>query len=66
MGRYQEAKETVRNYFEALENSTPENVQSVLEEFTGESYKWRGVYPFREQEGQKAVADLWLLHSALL
>lgn len=57
MSKYQETKKIVRDYFDELEKSAPENVQSVLEKFTSENYLWRGVYPFREQHDQKSVAD---------
>jgi hypothetical protein len=57
MSNYQEEKRIVRSYFEELEKSTPENVQSVLKKFTSEHYSWQGVYPFREQEGSQAVAE---------
>jgi hypothetical protein len=57
MSNYQEEKRIVRSYFEELEKSTPENVQSVLKEYTGEHYSWQGVYPFREQEGVQAVSE---------
>jgi len=56
MSKYQAAKTTVRNYFYALENATPETVAGVLEEYTSEEYLWRGVYPFRELHGAEAVA----------
>ncbi|MTI65092.1 MAG: ester cyclase [Firmicutes bacterium] len=57
MSKYQEAKKIVTNYFHALENSASENVEDLLKEFTSEDYHWRGVYPFREQNGAKAVAE---------
>ena len=61
MGKYSESKKIVRNYFEALEAASPENVESVLREHMGENYLWRGVYPFREQNGAKAVAEkFWI------
>ncbi|MCP4934095.1 MAG: nuclear transport factor 2 family protein, partial [bacterium] len=56
MSKYQAAKTTVRNYFDELENATPETVTDVLKEFTSEEYLWRGVYPFREQHGAEGVA----------
>lgn len=59
MSKYQETKRIVREYFEAMENATPETVASVLKEHTGENYLWRGVYPFREQEGADAAADVF-------
>lgn len=59
MSNYQAAKTVVRNYFEALENATPDTVTGVLKEFTGGEYRWRGVYPFREQLGAETVAELF-------
>jgi len=59
MSKYQETKRIVREYFEAMENASPETVASVLKEHTGENYLWRGVYPFREQEGADAAADVF-------
>jgi len=59
MGKYTEAKRVVRNYFDAVEKATPESVASVLDGFTGENYLWRGVYPFREQRGTNAAAEVF-------
>jgi hypothetical protein len=55
--KYQTIKTTVRHYFEALENATPETVADVLKTYTGDNYFWRGVYPFREQHGADVVAE---------
>lgn len=61
MSKYKEIKKLVREYFDALENSTPENVLDVLKEYTSEDYLWRGVYPFREQQGAVAAAEkFWI------
>jgi len=57
MSKYQAAKALVREYFDALENATAENVGDVLKAYTSENYLWRGVYPFREQEGVDAVTE---------
>ena len=57
MSKYQKAKDIVRNYFEALENATPETVTEVLKAHTSDDYLWRGVYPYREQHGADAVAE---------
>lgn len=59
MSKYQEAKNVVRKYFDAMENATHENVADVLKAHTSENYLWRGVYPFREQTGAQAVADIF-------
>ncbi|MGL4935701.1 MAG: ester cyclase [Cetobacterium sp.] len=57
MSKYQEIKKIVREYFDAMENSTVETIESVLKEYTSENYLWRGVYPFREQEGATAATE---------
>jgi hypothetical protein len=57
MSKYQASKTIVRNYFDAMENAAPRTVTAVLKEFTGEDYRWRGVYPFREQHGADVVAE---------
>jgi len=57
MRNYQMAKTTVLNYFEALENASPETVADVLKRYTTADYRWRGVYPFREQHGAEVVAE---------
>lgn len=59
MSNYQAAKTLVRRYFEAMENATPETVTDVLKAFTTPDYRWRGVYPFREQRGADAVAEIF-------
>ncbi|MDN3682902.1 ester cyclase [Vibrio tapetis subsp. quintayensis] len=59
MSKYQEAKNVVRQYFDAMEKATHENVAEVLKAHTSEDYLWRGVYPFREQEGAQAAADVF-------
>lgn len=59
MSKYQETKRIVREYFAAMENSTPETVAEVLKSFTSEDYLWRGVYPFREQQGAEATAEVF-------
>ncbi len=57
MSRYQAAKTVVRDYFDAMENASPDTVADVLQEFVSEDYLWRGVYPFRDQRGVTAVAS---------
>lgn len=57
MSNYQAAKAIVRSYFDALEDATPETIADILHSFTSAEYLWRGVYPFREQQGAEAVAQ---------
>lgn len=59
MSKYQVSKALVRDYFDDLENAAPETVADVLQAYTSEDYRWRGVYPFREQQGAKAVANVF-------
>nr|MVE67462.1 nuclear transport factor 2 family protein [Vibrio cholerae] len=44
MTKYQQAKRIVREYFDAIENASYENVAEVLKAHTTEGYLWRGVY----------------------
>lgn len=57
MGKYQESKRVVRNYFEALENANGDEIKKILKQYMRSDYDWRGVYPFREQRGVENIAD---------
>ena len=57
MSKYQTSKAIVSKYFAALENSSPETVAEVIKHYTSESYFWRGVYPFRQLNSVKEVAE---------
>ena len=59
MGKYQDSKKVVRNYFEALENATGDEVENVLKQHMKSDYNWKGVYPFREQDWTENVADVF-------
>jgi hypothetical protein len=59
MSKYQAAKAIVRNYFDAMEKATPGTVAGVLKAHVSKDYFWRGVYPFREQRGAEAVAEIF-------
>jgi len=54
---YQEEKRIVREYFKALEEASPENVEGVMKRFMSPEYNWKGVYPFREMQGMSTVAE---------
>lgn len=56
---YQQSKRLVRDYFEALEQAKPEEVDGVLHRFMSDNYNWKGVYPFREQHGTTAAANVF-------
>lgn len=57
MSKYQESKKIVRQYFEELESASLEDVKSVLEKYMSEDYNFKGVYPFREQQGIENACD---------
>ncbi len=57
--KYQTSKNLVRDYFDAMENATPDTVADVLKSYVTDDYHWRGVYPFREQFGADTVADVF-------
>jgi predicted ester cyclase len=59
MSKYQAAKDIVRNYFDVMENATSGTVAGVLKAHVSEDYLWRGGYPFGEQRGAEAVADIF-------
>ena len=59
MSKYQAAKAIVRNYFDAMEKATPGTVAGVLEAHVSKDYFWRGGYPFQEQRGAGAVAEIF-------
>lgn len=61
MSNYQETKRIVRAYFEDMEQASPDQVRGVLEKHMSADYNFKGVYPFREQQGTGAVADnFWI------
>lgn len=59
MGKYVEAKNLVRAYYDALEKAKPEEVKDVLKTYVSEDYNFKAVYPFREQEGADKAADVF-------
>ncbi len=58
---YMEMKKVVREYYDALEKAETTEVKDVFKKFMTSDYSWKGVYPFRDQEGIDAVADnFWI------
>lgn len=57
MGNFQEAKKIVRQYFDAMEHCSVEEIPSVLSQYMADDYNWKGVYPFGELNGQEAVCE---------
>lgn len=59
MSDIQAAKALVRSFYGAMAEAGPENVGDVLSMFTAPEYLWRGMHPFYEQRGARAVADVF-------
>ena len=57
----QAAKDIVRTFHSAFDSASDENLTGVLAAHTTDDYLWRGMHPFYEQNGAKAVAEsFWL------
>ena len=59
MTDFQAEKQTVRAYHAALATATPETVGDILARHVSTDWHWRGMHPFHEQRGPKAVADVF-------
>ncbi len=57
MGKFQDAKQIVSSYFNAMEKAGPNEVDTVLAEHTSDDYNWKGVYPFRELGDANSAAN---------
>lgn len=61
MSTFQNEKKLVREYFDAMENASVDQIKDVLKSFVSQDYDWRGVYPFRSQMGYEAAAEnFWI------
>lgn len=59
MSRFQNAKDTVRRYVQAMEDASTATVAQVLNDHTSDDYLWRGVYPFRQQDDSLSAARVF-------
>ena len=57
MNSYKQSKALILDFYRALEQATPDNVESVLNQFYAEDAQFYGVHPFNEQTGPKAIAE---------
>ncbi|QEM81190.1 nuclear transport factor 2 family protein [Halomonas binhaiensis] len=57
MTPHQDNKTLILNLYHDLEMASVDNVSDVLSAYTAPNYHWRGVHPFEEQWGAKAVAE---------
>lgn len=56
---FQQAKQLVRRFHEALDAAPVDQLNSVFNEFTAPDLFWRGVHPFNEQISGEAVASVF-------
>lgn len=59
MSNFQSEKKLVKAYFDELENVSADGVKDVLQKYMSNDYSFKGVYPFREQNGVDAVVDVF-------
>jgi len=52
-------KALVRAHYDALAKATPDTVADVLAARTAPDWHWRGMHPFHEQHGARAVAEVF-------
>jgi predicted ester cyclase len=56
---FQKNKALVLDFYNELDKATDDEITGVLEQYTTPDYYWRGMHPFYEQTGSKAVADVF-------
>ena len=61
MSDFQKQKSVVRNYMEAFDASTDDELLKVCQSHLEKDYHWRGMHPFYEIEGaEQVLKDFWL------
>ena len=64
MSNFQEEKKLVLKYFDEMENAGYEDVKGVMEKYMAPEYNFKGVYPFREQEGiENSIEKIHFQHA---
>ena len=59
MKSYQDQKSLILSFYDELEAANADSVRKVISQFTNTDYQWYGVYPFNEQNGGDAVAEVF-------
>lgn len=60
MSNFQQSKELVKAYFDAIESSNTDTIYDTLKSHTHANYEWRGVYPWREKTSlDEVVTSFW-------
>jgi hypothetical protein len=56
---FQENKSLVLSFYDELDSASGNEINEVLQCYTTDNYHWRGMHPFREQNGAEAVANVF-------
>ena len=59
MADYQHNKSLVLRFYDDLDKATGDDLTEVLRRYTTDDYFFRGMHPFYEQQGARAVADVF-------
>ena len=59
MKSFQDQKSLILSYYDELEAASAGSVKKVISQFAAPDFKWYGVYPFNEQNGGDAVAEVF-------
>ena len=59
MKSYQDQKSLILSFYDELEVANADSVGKVISQFTNPDFQWYGVYPFNEQNGGDAVAEVF-------
>ena len=59
MTDFQTEKQVVRTFHADLAGATPDTVGDILARHVAPDWHWRGMHPFHEQNGPRAVADIF-------
>lgn len=57
MIEFQNAKQIVRDYIDALDKAETANLETTMSAYVTPDYHWRGMHPFYEQDGALNVVD---------
>ncbi len=59
MKSYQTQKSLILSYYDEIEAANANSIDKVIRKFTKPDLQWYGVYPFNEQKGGDAVAEVF-------
>ena len=59
MGSTAFSKHIVLNFYDEIASASAESAPSILQKHLPAEFKWYGVYPFNEQRGPKAIAEVF-------